>query len=137
MRIYYLLKDIERKENENRGEFKERKAIFNIWGELRTTKDSGDHRTGCDYDNVSIKSERATLTTTTTNIQEYLAEDKAERYLYVMNDEETAYMMNRQEFEKFLQMFSTKSITSRTHKPCLRLGRETEKMRLFFHYKGK
>ena len=83
---------------------------------------------GCDFDTYSIKSARATICKGL-DIDKHLATDKAKSFIYLAKNK-IAYIMSRQEYKEFVNLFATKDVESGKNGKSekLRLGRETSKM---------
>lgn len=89
----------------NNGQHAEQVVRFTLTGEI-VKADNLRHELGGDVLDIQIKSARATVCKGT-DIKAYLAIDGANRYAYVTKDFETAYIMNRAEYEEFVNEFGT------------------------------
>ena len=87
---------------------------------------------GCDFGTYSIKSARATICKGL-DIDKHLATDKATSFIYLAKNK-IAYIMIRQEYREFVNLFATKDVESGKNGKSvkLRLGRETSKMMAWF-----
>jgi hypothetical protein len=83
---------------------------------------------GADVLHYQVKSARATICKGT-DLESHLAQDKALEYVYV-SKQEIAYIMSRQEYKEFVNLFATKDVESSKNGKSikLRLGRETSKL---------
>lgn len=99
-----FLESIERVYN-NHGQEAERVFRFTILGEL-CKADNKPHSAGGDCGDIQVKSARATVCKGV-NIQEYLQEDGAQRYAYVVKDFSIAYIMTRALYIDFVNAFGT------------------------------
>lgn len=89
----------------NNGQEAERVFRYTYTGRLEKA-DNTKHSDGADCDDIQIKSARATVCKGT-NIEEYLVNDKAERFAYVVKDMTKAYIMSRALYIQFVHMFAT------------------------------
>lgn len=91
--------------NYNSGMDAERAYIYAKTG-LYVKASNLPHTAGGDFGDIQIKSFHATLCTKTTSIDEYLKQDRAQRYVYVCKDGETCYLMDKKEWRAFISEFS-------------------------------
>ena len=89
----------------NNGQEAERVFRFSYEGKL-CKADNLKHTDGADCDNIQIKSARASVCKGT-DIYAYLAEDKAERFAYVVADFSVAYIMTKALYIEFVKTFGT------------------------------
>ena len=89
----------------NNGQEAERVFRYTYEGILKRA-DNLKHTDGADCDNIQIKSARASVCTGT-NIEEYLKNDKAERFAYVIADFSIAYIMTKALYIEFVKTFGT------------------------------
>ena len=111
----------------NNGQHLEQWFRFTLTGKIEKA-DNLAHDKGTDIDNYSVKSARATVCKGT-DINAYLAVDKATEFVYVTADG-IAYIMNRTEYTAFVETFgtvTTESMKNGGHKK-IRLGHETAKL---------
>lgn len=85
----------------NNGQHKEQVCRFNLSGKLY----KADNKKGCDFDDIQIKSARATICKGT-DIKSHIENDVANRYIYVTNDL-VGYEMNKAEYLEFCEKFAT------------------------------
>ena len=113
----------------NNGQHAEQVARFTLTGEI-CKADNLRHDLGADCLNYQIKSARATVCKGS-DLKAYLDHDAATAYIYVTADFSIGYIMNRAEYEQFVNEFGT--VTRESHKnggaEKIRLGHETNKMR--------
>lgn len=95
-----ILKPIERM-YANNGQHLEQVYRFNKSGEIR----KADNLKGCDYENVQIKSARATICKGT-DLKAHIENDVAEVYAYITKDLE-CYEMSKVEYLEFCEKFAT------------------------------
>ena len=104
---------------------------YNMTGKIEKA-DNIDHRNGTDFEDCQIKSYHATVAIGTTDIEEYLKDDKATYFVYVTKDFTTAYKMNKYEYIQMVKLFTTIDTDSTHQFETLRFRREPkEMMRLF------
>ena len=86
----------------NRGQNLEQNFRYTMTGELV----KADRVQGADFDDIQIKSARATvcLGTTAEALDRHLVADKAERYAYITKDYEV-YEMSKEEYRAFVLAF--------------------------------
>ena len=72
-----------------------------------------DNKQGTDYQDIQIKSSRATVCKGT-DIAKHIAQDKAQRYAYITSDFSSAYIMSKAEYLNFTSQFS--SVTTESAK---------------------
>lgn len=95
------LKQIERTYNNN-GQHAEQTFRYTLTNEIC----KADNREGADLGNIQIKSNRATVCKGT-DTDTYIDNDVATVYAYVTKDFTTAYLMNKNEYKKFVKTFAT------------------------------
>lgn len=108
----------------NNGQEAERRFRYTYTGRL----EKADNRpaTECaDCDDIQIKSARATICKGT-DLDAYLATDKAQRYAYVIADFSVAYIMTKALYREFAQQFATVTTDSSTKEPKLRFKHESK-----------
>lgn len=89
----------------NNGQHAEQVFRFTFKGTLEKA-DNKPFDLFADIDDVQIKSARATVCKGT-DLKAYLMRDKAKRYAYVVGDFKKAYIMSKEEWQKFCEMFGT------------------------------
>lgn len=100
----------------NKGQAKEQDFRYHMTGQL--VKADNIPATQCgDYEDIQIKSAKASVN----------ENDIANSFAYITEDR-TVYMMDRNEFEHFLNEFSYIDKDSRTNKTKIRIKNETKKM---------
>ena len=87
----------------NNGQHCEQRFIYTLSGELRKA-DNKPYTTGGDYGDIQIKSARATICKGT-DLTKHLKEDGANRYAYVVDELDIAYLMNTAEYFDFCTNF--------------------------------
>ena len=124
---YLLLEEIEQT-YKNRGQHKEQKARYNITGEI-SKADNVPFWVSGDCNDMQIKSARATICKGV-NIAEHIEKDAARLYMYVCNDEQTAYIMSKSEYYCFCTLFSEQTTESPKNGGTIktRLKKETRAM---------
>lgn len=85
----------------NNGQHLEQVYRFNKSGEIR----KADNLKGCDYENVQIKSARATICKGT-DLKAHIENDVATVYAYITKDLE-CYEMSKSEYLEFCEKFAT------------------------------
>ena len=113
----------------NNGQEAERIFRYTLTGEIAKA-DNLAHNLGTDCLNYQVKSARATVCRGR-DLLAYLAEDKATEFAYVTADLSKAYIMSKEEYINFVNLFGTvtkESAKNGGHEK-IRLGHETEKMR--------
>lgn len=93
----------------NNGQHLEQTFRFNLTGRIEKA-DNLAHDKGCDLFHYSIKSARATVCKGT-DIEAYLATDKATEFVYVTKTL-IAYIMNKAMYLEFVKLFATKTTES-------------------------
>ena len=73
---------------------------------LTHTVCKADNREGADLGNIQIKSNRATVCKGT-DTDTYITNDVATEYAYETADFTTAYIMNKEQYKKFVKTFAT------------------------------
>jgi hypothetical protein len=116
----------------NNGQHAEQVVRFTLTGEI-TKADNKAYNLASDCLNYQIKSARATVCKGC-DLKAYLDADAASGYIYVMADFKTAYIMNRNEYEKFVYAFGTvtRESTKNGGATKIRLNHETNKMKQWF-----
>ena len=116
----------------NNGQHAEQVVRFTLTGEIAKA-DNKAHNLEADCLNYQIKSARATVCKGT-DLKTYLDTDAATAYIYVMADFKTAYVMSRNEYEKFVSIFGTvtRESTKNGGATKIRLSHETKKMLEWF-----
>ena len=111
----------------NNGQHLEQTFRYNLTGEIAKA-DNLKATDGCDLFNYSIKSARATICKGT-DLDKHLATDKATEFVYI-TESLVAYIMNKDEYKKFVSLFSTVDTESAKNGGAtkLRLKRETTTM---------
>ena len=89
----------------NNGQHAEQVVRFTLTGRIEKA-DRVKHDQGTDCADLQIKSARATVCKGT-DLKAYLAQDKAKRFAYVVKDFSLAYIMDREEWEEFCEIFGT------------------------------
>lgn len=87
----------------NNGQHCEQRLIYTLSGEMRKA-DNKPYTVGGDYGDIQIKSARATICKGTDLIK-HLEEDGANRYAYVIDELDIAYLMNTAEYFDFCMNF--------------------------------
>ena len=125
------LKDITR-QYKNNGQHAEQVARFTLTGDIAKA-DNKAYNLGADCLNYQIKSARATVCKGC-DLKAYLDADASTAYIYVMADFKTAYIMSRNEYEKFVYAFGTvtRESTKNGGATKIRLNHETKKMQQWF-----
>lgn len=113
----------------NAGQHAEQAFRFTMTGTLFKA-DNLPHTLGGDCGNIQIKSARATVCKGT-DLDAYLAIDGAERYAYITEDFQTAYIMSREEYREFVKAFGTvtRESTKNGGAEKIRLKHESKEMR--------
>jgi hypothetical protein len=93
-------KDIERV-YANNGQHKEQVCRYYLSGKIL----KADNKKGCDYENIQIKSARATVCKGT-DLKSHIMQDVAVYYIYVTNNL-VGYQMNKAEYLEFCEKFAT------------------------------
>lgn len=116
----------------NNGQHAEQVFRFTLTGEILKA-DNLAHTLGGDCLDIQVKSARATVCKGT-DLKAYLDLDGASRYAYVTADFSTAYIMNRSEYEEFVNTFGTVTKESAKNGGAekIRLGHESSKMIQWF-----
>lgn len=127
MYTYLLEKEIPQT-YKNRGQHKEQKARYNLTGKINKA-DNIPFWTTADCNGIQIKSARATICKGV-NIAEHIEKDAARLYMYVCNDEQTAYIMSKSEYYRFCTLFSEQTTESPKNGGTIktRLKKETRAM---------
>ena len=96
---------------------------------LTNTVCKADNREGTDLWDIQIKSSRATVCKGT-DTDTYITNDIANRYAYVTADFTTAYLMDKNEYKKFVELFGTVTTESKKNGGATktRLKEENSKM---------
>ena len=89
----------------NNGQEAERVFRYTLTGEIAKA-DNLPHNLGADCLNYQVKSARATVCRGT-DLEAYLATDKATEFAYVSADFTTAYIMSKAEYTEFVNQFGT------------------------------
>lgn len=113
----------------NNGQEAERIFRYTLTGEIAKA-DNLPHNLGADCLNYQVKSARATVCRGT-DLEAYLATDKATEFAYVNADFTTAYIMNKAEYTEFVRQFgtvTTESAKNGGHRK-IRLKTEGKEMR--------
>lgn len=112
----------------NNGQHAEMVFKYTMTGKI-VKADNTPYMVSGDYDDIQIKSARATICKGV-DLDKHLQADAAKRYAYVMNDFSIAYIMNKVEYKQFVEEFGT--ITRESSKnggaEKIRLKTENEKM---------
>lgn len=100
---------------------------------LTNRLEKADNRPEPDIDNIQIKSARATVCKGT-NYNEFIMNDKATVYAYVMKDGKKAYEMNKTEYIEFVEKFGTVTTESASNGGAVktRLKSESKEMVQWF-----
>ena len=85
----------------NNGQHLEQIYRFNKSGKIC----KADNNKGCDYEDIQIKSARATICKGT-DLKSHIENDVAKRYVYITKSL-IAYEMNKAEYLEFCKMFTT------------------------------
>ena len=85
----------------NNGQHLEQIYRFNKSGKIC----KADNNKGCDYEDIQIKSARATICKGT-DLKSHIKNDVAKRYVYITKSL-IAYEMNKAEYLEFCEMFTT------------------------------
>ena len=93
------------REYKNNGQEAERIFRYTMTGEIAKA-DNLAHNLGTDCLHYQVKSARATVCKGT-DIEAYLAEDKATEFAYVSADFSVAYIMSKAEYIAFVKAFGT------------------------------
>lgn len=114
---------------QNRGQHAEQVVIFTLSGNIEKASNLSFDKGG-DYLDFQIKSARATICkgNTIDDLDKHLALDFANKYIYVMQDFETAYIMNKDEYREFVKEFMIIDYNSKTKEAKIRLPKETKKV---------
>lgn len=112
----------------NNGQHAEQVFKFTMTGELVKADNKPAELCG-DYLDIQIKSQKATVCKGS-NLKAYLDLDAAERYAYVNADFSKAYVMSRDEWERFVGEFGylTTGSSKEKHIAKIRLKSESKKM---------
>jgi hypothetical protein len=110
----------------NNGQHAEQVLRYTLTGEIM----KADNREGCDLWDIQIKSSRATVCKGT-DYNGHIDNDTAKQYAYVTADFTTAYLMNKNEYKKFVELFGTVTTESKKNGGATktRLKEENQKMR--------
>lgn len=113
----------------NNGQHAEMVFKYTMTGKI-VKADNTPYMVSGDYDDIQIKSARATVCKGT-DLDRHLQADMAKRYAYVMNDFSAAYIMDKAEYKQFASEFGT--ITRESSKnggaEKIRLRYETDTMK--------
>jgi hypothetical protein len=109
----------------NNGQHAEQVVRYTLTHEIQ----KADNREGCDIDNIQIKSSRATVCKGT-NTNEFIDKDCATYYYYVNKDFTIAYVMNKEQYKQFVELFGTVTKDSKKNGGQIktRLKEENSKM---------
>ena len=124
MRNFTLTANFER-EYKNNGQHLEQWFRYTLTGE-RVKADNIAHDKGTDFGNYSIKSAKATVCNGT-DLNAYLDTDKATEFVFITANG-TAYIMNRNEYTAFVQVFGYVDRDSKSKTEKIRLHGESQKM---------
>lgn len=120
----------------NNGQHAEQVVRYTLGGTIEKA-DNRSHTLGGDYEDIQIKSARATVCKGN-DIRAYLANDGANRYGYVTSDFSKMFIMNREEWIIFTTEFGT--VTRESSKNGggikIRLKEENTKMIQFLNERG-
>lgn len=89
----------------NNGQEAERVFRYTYTGKFEKA-DNIKHTDGADCDDIQIKGARATVCKGR-SIEQYLENDKANRFAYVVKDMSIAYIMSKALYIQFVHLFST------------------------------
>lgn len=122
------LLDMETVRYKNNGQEAERRLRFTLTGE-DCKADNLPANKGCDIADISVKSARASVCRGT-DINEHLKTDCAQRFAYVVKGFTRAYIMEREKYREFVELFSTVGRESKKNggRVKLRLKDETRAM---------
>lgn len=115
--------------NYNKGQNAERRFRYTLTGEI-CKADNKPAEEGADCLDIQIKSNKATVCKGS-DLDSYLESDKANRYAYVMSDNESAIIMSKTEWKAFVKAFGyiTRESAKNGGKEKIRLYGESKKMR--------
>ena len=114
------LKKIERT-YKNNGQHLEQVYRFTLTGRI----EKADNRPEPDIDNIQVKSARATVCKGT-DYEQFIINDKATVYAYVMKDGSKAYEMNKTEYIEFVHQFGTVTTESASNGGSVKVRLKTE-----------
>lgn len=113
----------------NNGQHAEMVFKYTMTGKI-VKADNTPYTVSGDYDDIQIKSARATVCKGA-DLDKHLQADTAKRYAYVMDDFSVAYIMSKAEYKQFVEEFGT--ITRESPKngssEKIRLRYETDTMK--------
>lgn len=115
--------------NYNNGQNAERRLRYTLTGEI-VKADNKPAEESADCLDIQIKSNKASVCKGS-DLDSYLASDKANRYAYVMSDNESAVIMSKTEWKAFVKAFGyiTRESAKNGGKEKIRLKAESAKMR--------
>ena len=95
-----------------------------------------DNREGADFQDIQIKSSRATVCKGT-DIAKHIAQDIAKRYAYITSDFASAYIMSKAEYLEFTSQFSTTTTESKKNGGAIKTRLKEENSKMIQYLEGK
>ncbi len=129
--IKIVLKAIERT-YKNNGQHAEQVFRYTMCGMVC----KADNREGADYQDIQIKSSRATVCKGIDLLQA-IREDKAQRYAYVTSDFASAFLMTKKEWFDFTSHFSTVTTESKKNGGAKKTRLKEENSKMIQYLEGK
>lgn len=125
------LKTIERV-YKNNGQHAEQVFRYTMCGKVC----KADNREGADYQDIQIKSSRATVCKGT-DIARHIAQDIAQRYAYITSDFASAYVMTKKEYYDFTSQFSTTTTESKKNGGAIKTRLKEENSKMIQYLEGR
>jgi hypothetical protein len=125
------LKTIERT-YKNNGQHAEQVFRYTMCGKIC----KADNREGTDYQDIQIKSSRATVCKGT-DLAKHIDQDQAQRYAYVTSDFSNAYIMSKAEYLEFTSQFSTTTTESKKNGGAIKTRLKEENSKMIQYLEGK
>ena len=116
----------------NNGQHAEQLFRYTMCGEIC----KADNKQGTDYQDIQIKSSRATVCKGT-DLAKHIAQDKAQRYAYVTSDFSSAYIMTKAEYLNFTSQFSTVTTESQKNGGAKKTRLKEENSKMIQYLEGK
>ena len=116
----------------NNGQHAEQVFRYTMCGKIC----KADNREGADFQDIQIKSSRATVCKGT-DIAKHIAQDTAQRYAYITSDFSSAYIMSKAEYLEFTSQFSSTTTESKKNGGAIKTRLKEENKAMLNYLEGK